>query len=76
MHAKLTAMMLEDCGQGRTGHLDFLEKAWLVHHQRISVRLSDVDSRQKEAPMQSFFAYNKPKWGARRRVDSRWQAKR
>ncbi len=47
--------------QGRTGHLDVLEKAWLVHHQRKSVKLSDIDGRQKGALMQSIFVDKKPK---------------
>ncbi len=34
---------------GQTGHLDVLEKSWLVQHQRKSVRLIDADGRQKRA---------------------------
>ncbi len=60
--ADILESMVTD-GQGRTGHLDFLEKisAWLVHHLRKSVRLRDIDRRQKAALTQSIFACNKLK---------------
>lgn len=46
--------------QGRTGRLDVLEKsAWLVHHQRKSRRLSDIDGRQNGALLRTILLIKK-----------------